>query len=182
MQEGDQAPNFSLYDHTGARRALYSFLEDGPVVLFFYPIASSPICSVEACHFRDLGADFAMVGAQRVGISPDSVEKQARFAQQRAFDFPLLSDADGTVAANFGVRRGAIAAVAERMSARGGRHSHKRKQRRGLLARLAPVKRVTFVIDGDGTVVKKISSELRANIHANQALWYLQTQHRPLAR
>jgi thioredoxin-dependent peroxiredoxin len=181
MQEGDQAPNFNLYDHHGSRRALYSFLEHGPVVLFFYPIASSPICSVEACHFRDLGADFAMVGAQRVGISPDSVDKQARFAQQRAFDFPLLSDADGTVANHFGVRRGAIAAIAERMSARGGRHAHKRKQR-GLLARLLPVKRVTFVIDTDGIVVKKISSELRANIHANQALWYLQTQHRPLAR
>ena len=53
----------------------------------------TPGCTKEACHFRDLAGDFAAVGAQRVGISTDSVGKQAQFADKQRFDYPLLSDA-----------------------------------------------------------------------------------------
>jgi thioredoxin-dependent peroxiredoxin len=158
---------------------LSSLLSGGPVVLFFFPIASSPICTAQACHFRDLSNEFAAVGAQRVGISTDAVDKQAHFAQQRAFDFPLLSDAGGAVSEQFGVRRGILVklrrAADDRTGGRGGRHA----RRRGLLARLLPVRRTTFVIDTDRTVLKVIASELRASVHANQALWYLQTRALP---
>ena len=143
-------------------------------MLFFFPIASSPICTAQACHFRNLSDEFARVGAQRVGISTDTVDKQAHFAQQRSFDYPLLSDADGVVSELFGVRRGRLAklrgSVGAREAARRGRHT----RRRGLLARLLPVRRTTFVIDTDRTILKVVSSEVRASVHADQTLWYLQ--------
>ncbi len=176
MIAGDQAPDFTLYDHTGRPRRLSELLSDGPVVLFFFPIASSPICTAQACHFRDLSSEFATVGAQRVGISTDTVDKQAHFAQQRSFDYPLLSDADGVVSEVFGVRRGRLAKLRKSVVAhearRGLRGRHAR--RRGLLGRLMPVRRTTFVIDTDRTVLKVVSSELRASVHADQTLWFLQ--------
>src|SRR3954467_2447664 len=147
MIAGDTAPDFTLLDHTGRPRTLSALLSDGPVVLFFFPLASSPICTAQACHFRDLSSEFAAGGAQRVGISTDTVNRQAHFAEQRSFDYPLLSDTDGVVSELFGVRRGTFArlrrSVLARESARHGQHT----RRRGLLARLLPVRRATFVID-----------------------------------
>jgi peroxiredoxin Q/BCP len=179
MIAGEKAPDFTLYDHTGRPRALSVLLSDGPVVLFFFPLASSPICTAQACHFRDLSNEFVTVGAQRVGISTDTVDKQAHFAQQRSFDYPLLSDADGVVSELFGVRRGRLAklrrSVVAREATRRGRHT----RRRGLLARLLPVRRTTFVIDTDRTVLKVVSSELRASVHADQTLWFLQHHNVP---
>jgi thioredoxin-dependent peroxiredoxin len=179
MIAGEKAPDFTLYDHTGRLRTLCTLLSDGPVVLFFFPLASSPICTAQACHFRDLSDEFARVGAQRVGISTDTVDKQAHFAQQRSFDYPLLSDADGVVSELFGVRRGRLAklrrSVVAREAARRGRHT----RRRGLVARLLPVRRTTFVIDTDRTVLKVVSSELRASVHADQTLWFLQNHNVP---
>ncbi len=177
MIAGDKAPDFALYDHTGRPRTLSALLSDGPVVLFFFPLASSPICTAQACHFRNLSDEFAHVGAHRVGISTDTVDRQAHFAQQRSFDYPLLSDADGVVSEMFGVRRGRLAkirsSVVAREAARRGRHT----RRRGLLARVLPVRRTTFVIDTDRTVLKVVASELRASVHADQALWFLQNHN-----
>ncbi|MDT5006815.1 MAG: hypothetical protein QOJ24_3991 [Mycobacterium sp.] len=177
MIAGDTAPDFTLYDHAGRARTLSALLSDGPVVLFFFPIASSPICTAQACHFRDLSSEFAAVGAQRVGISTDTVDRQAHFAQQRSFDYPLLSDADGVVSELFGVRRGRLAklrrSVLAREAGRGRRHS-RHTRRRGLLARLMPVRRATFVIDTNRTVLKVVSSELRASVHADETLRFLQ--------
>jgi peroxiredoxin Q/BCP len=112
-----------------------------------------------------------------VGISTDTVDKQAHFAQQRSFDYPLLSDADGVVSEMFGVRRGRLAklrkSVVAREAARGSRHT----RRRGVLARLMPVRRTTFVIDTDRTVLKVVSNEVRASTHADQALRFLQNHN-----
>lgn len=148
MKEGERAPQFELPDQTGTVRSLDGLLADGPVVLFFYPAANTAVCTTEACHFRDLADEFAAVGATRVGISADSVQVQAGFADKQGFDYPLLSDHDGVVAARFGVKR-------------------------GLLSGFSPVKRKTFVIDTDGTVLKVISSELRGNVHGDDALQFL---------
>ncbi len=181
MLAGETAPDFTLYDHSGRPTTLSTLLSDGPVVLFFYPLASSPICTAQACHFRDLSTEFAAVGAQRVGISTDTVSRQARFARQRSFDYPLLSDSDGVVSELFGVRRGRLARLRDsalsRKPARRGRHV----RRRGLLARLLPVKRTTFVIDTDRTVLKVVSSDLRASKHADETLSFLRnrTAHQP---
>jgi thioredoxin-dependent peroxiredoxin len=126
-------------------RSLTSLLADGPIVLFFYPAAMSPGCTKEACHFRDLAGEFAALGASRVGISTDAVAKQAKFADTQNFDYPLLSDRDGKVAGQFGVKR-------------------------GLLGKLMPVKRTTFVIDTDRTVLDVIASEFSMDTHADKAL------------
>jgi thioredoxin-dependent peroxiredoxin len=127
--------------------------------------------------FPELSSEFAAVGAQRVGISTDTVDRQAHFAQQRSFDYPLLSDADGVVSELFGVRRGRHAklrrSVLAREAGRGRRHS-RHIRRRGLLARLMPVRRATFLIDTDRTVLKVVSSELRASVHADESLRFLQ--------
>jgi peroxiredoxin Q/BCP len=145
MKAGELAPDFELPDHTGTKRSLTELLADGPVVLFFYPAANTPVCTKEACHFRDLAAEFASVGGVRVGISTDSTETLAGFAAEQGFDYPLLSDVDGTVAEQFGVKR-------------------------GLLGKFMPVKRQTFVIDTDRKVLEVIGSELNANVHADKAL------------
>jgi len=88
MKRGDRVDDFVLPDQTGSDRRLTDLLADGPVVLFFYPAAMTPGCTKEACHFRDLAEEFAAVGAQRVGISMDSVGKQAQFADKQRFDYP----------------------------------------------------------------------------------------------
>jgi len=151
MKRGDQVANFELPDQTGTARSLTSLLADGPVVLFFYPAAMTPGCTKEACHFRDLASEFTAVGANRVGISTDAVDKQAKFSEMQKFDYPLLSDADGAVATQFGVKR-------------------------GLLGKLLPVKRTTFVIDTDRTVLDVIASELSMDSHADKALEVLRSR------
>jgi peroxiredoxin Q/BCP len=150
MQTGDVVPDFELPDETGTPRRLSDLLTAGPVVLFFYPAAMTPGCTKESCHFRDLKKEFADVGAQRVGISADNVEKQKQFSDKYTFDFPLLSDPDKTVAKEFGAKRG-----------------------------IGPNKRTTFVIDTDGTVLDVIKSELNMNSHADRALEVLRERTSP---
>ena len=101
---GGRAPEFSLLSDTGETMRLVD-LRGRWVVLFFYPAAMTPGCTAESCHFRDLAAEFTEAGAVRVGISRDSVAKQAQFADKHGFDYPLLSDSEGTVADQFGVNR-----------------------------------------------------------------------------
>jgi thioredoxin-dependent peroxiredoxin len=143
LNSGDVAPDFALPDQSGTIVRLSELLAHGPVVLFFYPAALSPGCTAEACNFRDLAAEFSQAGAQRVGISVDTVDKQKEFADKNSFDYPLVSDPDRAVAEGYGVRR----------------HF-------GLI----PVKRATFVIGQDGVIVEAIGSELRMNKHADDAL------------
>ncbi len=147
MEHGDQVSDFELFDQTAKPWRLSTALADGPVVLFFYPAAMTAGCTKEACHFRDLGAEFAAAGVQRVGISLDDVAKQREFADLHGFDYPLLADVDGAVAEQFGVRRGRLG---ERL---GGR-----------------VQRATFAIGTDGRVIAVIHSAVNMDAHADQAL------------
>ncbi|MEV4142713.1 peroxiredoxin [Amycolatopsis sp. NPDC049691] len=151
MDAGDLAPDFTLPDDRGAERTLSDFLATGPVVLFFYPAAMTTGCTAESCHFRDLAAEFAELGAHRIGISPDGVTKQRQFAEANGFDYPLLSDVEGAVAKQFGVWR-----------------------------KLLPLhaKRVTFVIGEDRTILEKIKSELNFTVHADQALKVLRERNK----
>ncbi len=123
-------------------------LEAGALVLFFYPAALSPGCTRESCHFRDLAGEFAALGAQRVGISMDAVERQSQFSSRHAIDFPLLADVDGTVARAYGVKRPLD---------------------------LLKVKRSTFVIGTDQRIVDVVTSEFDMERHADRALAALRT-------
>jgi len=143
MKTGDIVADFELPDETGATLRLSELLAKGPVVLFFYPAAMTTGCTRESCHFRDLKAEFESLGAQRVGISADAVDKQRQFSEKHAFDFPLLSDPDRTVAAQFGVKRGLS---------------------------ILPNKRATFVIGTDSRVLAVINSEVNMHGHADRAL------------
>ncbi|MFJ5306501.1 peroxiredoxin [Streptomyces sp. NPDC088350] len=143
LNVGDKVEDFTLPDETGTERGLTELLAEGPVVLFFYPAALTAGCTAEACHFRDLAAEFAALGARPVGISGDSVDKQQEFAGKHSLGMPLLSDADGRIRELFGVKRGFS---------------------------LAPTKRVTFVVGEDRTILEVVSSELRMNTHADRAL------------
>jgi peroxiredoxin Q/BCP len=143
LRPGDTVPDFELPDEDGTPRQLSSFLAAGPVVLFFYPGAMTYGCTKESCHFRDLAAEFAAAGAQRVGISADRVDKQKKFSEKYSFDFPLLSDPDFTVAEQLGARR--------KIGALGNR-------------------RVTFVIDTNRKVLGVVTSEVSMRAHADRAL------------
>ena len=143
LRPGDVVDDFELPDQTGTPRKLSDLVAGGPVVLFFYPAAMTAGCTRESCHFRDLGAEFAAVGASRVGISRDGVDKQKQFSDKHGFDYPLLSDPDRKVAGLFGVDSG---------------------------FKLGPVKRATFIIDKDRRIVDVVKSEINMNTHADRAL------------
>jgi peroxiredoxin Q/BCP len=148
---GDRAPDFEAPTQTGKRIALHDLLSSGPVVLFFYPKAMTPGCTKEGCHFRDLAGEFSAAGASRIGISADEIDLQARFAEKYDFDFPLLSDPDGSIARVYGA------------------------------ARMGPLfnRRTTFVIGQDGVILDAIHSELNMNVHADRALEVLRAQQPP---
>jgi peroxiredoxin Q/BCP len=143
MQKGDRAPDFKLKDQNGDERTLSTMLLNGPVVLFFYPAAMTKGCTKESCHFRDLASEFAALGAQRLGISLDSVEKQAEFTSKNHLDYPLLADVNGVVAKLYGVKRSLD---------------------------VLKVKRTTFVIGQDRRFAEIINSELSMNTHADKSL------------
>ena len=142
MRPGDAVPDFELPAQDGTSVRLSEELARGPVVLFFYPRAMTPGCTKESCHFRDLEAEFAAVGARRLGISADPVDRQRQFSEKHGFDFPLLSDPDRAVARQYGVKRP------------------------GPLFN----RRATFVIGSDSRLLAQVSSEVDMAKHADEAL------------
>jgi thioredoxin-dependent peroxiredoxin len=146
VKKGDFVDDFELPDETGTPRRLTTLLQSGPVVLFFYPGAMTYGCTRESCHFRDMKGEIEAAGGHPIGISLDTVEKQKQFADKHSFGYPLLSDTDGAVATQFGVRR--------RVAALG-------------------VRRMTFVIDTDRRVLDVIHSEVSFASHADRALQVL---------
>jgi peroxiredoxin Q/BCP len=143
LAAGQQAPEFEARDQHGTTHTLAGLLENGPVVLFFYPKAMTTGCTAESCHFRDLAGEFAAVGAQRIGISADSVERQKEFDDKHDLGYPLLSDEDKSIAEAYGVKRWWMPGMP---------------------------KRQTFVIGTDGVLLDVIASETDMEAHADQAL------------
>jgi peroxiredoxin Q/BCP len=99
---GSKAPAFSLKDQNGATVALKDFLGK-TVVLYFYPKAMTPGCTVQACGLRDTQADLAAKGAVAIGISPDSSARLKKFEAKENLNFILLGDEDHAVAEKYGV-------------------------------------------------------------------------------
>src|SRR5208283_5424006 len=100
---GDQSPQFAATAHTGQQVALADYLGKQVVVLFFYPRDGTPVCTAEACGFRDAYADFAAAGAAVIGVSGNSIESHRRFVEDRRLPFLLISDQNGALRKAFGV-------------------------------------------------------------------------------
>jgi peroxiredoxin Q/BCP len=139
---GDRAPEFSLASQDGKTVALADFLGKNAVVLFFYPKDESPICTKEACAFRDAYEDFVKAGAVVIGVSSDSAESHREFASHHRLPFLLLADEAGSLRKAFGVPRTL-----------------------GVLPG-----RVTYVIDKQGVVRLIFNSQLSVADHVAEAL------------
>ena len=133
LEPGDAAPDFTLPDATGASVSLDG-LRGERVILYFYPSAMTPGCTTQACDFRDSLDGLKAAGITVLGVSKDTPQKLARFAERDGLTFPLLSDPDLTVHQAYGVY---------------GEKTMYGKTTLGVL-------RSTFVIDADGKIEKAL--------------------------
>ncbi len=141
LTAGDPAPDFTLPDADGKPVTL-SDHRGRKTILYFYPAASTPGCTTQACDFRDSLAPLQAAGYAVLGVSPDPPEKLARFRDAEGLTFPLLSDSDRTALEAYG--------------AYGEKSMYGRKS--------VGVIRSTFVIDGEGRV-ERASYGVRATGH-----------------
>lgn len=137
LQPGEKAPDFELPDDAGRIVRLSDLLSEGPVLLYFYPRDFTPVCTREACMFRDVHEDLALRGIRVVGISPQDAAKHARFRERHALPFPLLVDAGKKVARAYDAL--------------------------GFLGLM--VQRVSYWIGADGTIRGAVRADLRLDRH-----------------
>jgi peroxiredoxin Q/BCP len=134
---GAKAPDFELEDDSGRPVRLSALLEDGPVLLYFDPMDFTPVCTREACMFRDVHEDLARGGIRVVGIGPQDASKHARFRARHGLPFPLLADVEKKVARAYD----ALAFL-------------------GLM-----VERVSYWIGADGTIRGAVRADFRLDRH-----------------
>ena len=92
LNTGDKAPEFVLNNQEGIETSLSGLLQNGPLILYFYPADFTPGCTKEACSIRDIHTDIQSVGLQVVGISPQNENSHSRFREEHNLPFALLSD------------------------------------------------------------------------------------------
>ena len=136
------APDSTREAHNGEEVRLANYLGKSVVVLYFYPMDGTPVCTKEACSFRDAFEDFTKLGAVVIGVSADSPERHQAFAASRALPFLLLSDHDGSL-----------------------RKAYQVPKTLGILPG-----RVTYVIDKAGVVRHVFSALFTAERHVAEAL------------
>jgi peroxiredoxin Q/BCP len=146
LKEGDKVPAFSAKDQDGNTIELSDY-KGKKLIVFFYPKASTPGCTVEACNLRDNYAELQARGFELLGVSGDSEKRQTNFRNKYNFPFPLLADEDHTVINVFGVW---------------GTKKFMGRTYDG-------IHRKTFVIDEAGTVIKVID-KVKTKTHAAQLL------------
>ena len=142
IEIGDKAPAFQATLQDGGTFDSTSLLGRKSLVLFFYPKDGTPVCTQEACAFRDAYAEFVGADVEVVGVSSDSPESHRRFAARHSLPFPIISDAGGALRRLFGVPRAW-----------------------GLFPG-----RVTYVIDKKGVVRMVYNATLAAEPHVRKAL------------
>jgi peroxiredoxin Q/BCP len=142
VEKGMKAPDFTLASQTGNTVSLHDYLGKNPVVLYFYPKDETPVCTKEACSFRDNMDTFRDLDATIIGVSADSVESHKKFADKYNLPFILLCDEDNKVRKLYGVPK---------------------------TLKLMPG-RVTYVIDKDGIVKHVFASQLDAEKHVTEAV------------
>lgn len=139
---GDHAPDFTAADQDGKQVRLSDYRHERVVVLFFYPKDGSPVCTREACAFRDAYEQFVEAGAVVIGVSGDSADSHRQFAAAHRLPFVLVADGDDSIRRAFGVPK-----------------------TMGLLPG-----RTTYVIDREGTVRLAFSAQMTADRHVREAL------------
>ena len=139
LSEGAQAPQFEGKDQSGRNLKLSELLESGPVLLYFYPADFTPICTAQACAFRDRAEDLARHSVQIVGVSPQSEDSHQRFSSTYDLGFPLIPDRNKTIIRRYGVD--------------------------GPLG--FGVRRATFLIGQDGRIRKRVVSDFFVGSHTD---------------
>lgn len=142
IKAGEPAPDFELPNQRGEKVRLGDFNGKENVVLFFYPKDETPVCTQEACLFRDNYDKIRGASAAVFGISSDTEASHQQFAEKHGFPFDLLSDRDGQVRKQYGVPKTL-----------------------GVLPG-----RVTFVVDRGGIVRHVTQNQLSASKHVDEAL------------
>lgn len=133
---GSLAPHFAGNDQHGQRLSLSELLGRGKLVLYFYPRDFTPVCSAQACMFRDAAAELAELGTNVVGVSPDPVERHAQFSGRHELGFTLIADPEQQIARDYDAR-----------------------------AILGMIKRVTYVIDVDRKILGAFQHQFSASKH-----------------
>lgn len=146
LKAGDNAPNFSAKDQEGNLHQLEDY-KGKKLVVFFYPKASTPGCTAEACNLRDHWSTFQKEGFEILGVSADSAKRQQNFKTKYELPFPLLADEDKAVINAFGVW---------------GPKKFMGKEYDG-------IHRTTFVIDENG-VLSDVITKVKTKAHAEQIL------------
>ena len=144
LKIGDKAPLFSGTDQDGTCISLSDF-RGRKVILYFYPKDNTPGCTAEACSLRDGRAELQRMGFEVIGVSPDSVKSHQGFIAKHGLNFPLIADADKSIAAAYGVW---------------GEKKFMGRTYMGIL-------RTTFVIGPDGTI-EKIFDKVNTKDHFTQ--------------
>lgn len=144
LKVGDKVPSFSSKDQDGNSINLSDYLGK-KLIVFFYPKASTPGCTAEACNLRDNYKELQDQGYELLGVSADSEKRQSSFRDKYKFQFPLLADEDHTVINTFGVW---------------GPKKFMGKSYDG-------IHRMTFIIDEKG-VVSKVIDKVKTKDHAAQ--------------
>ena len=103
LRVGDKIPNFAAIDTNGDLFDSTEIIGKKPVVIYFYPKDDTPVCTAQACSFRDQYEDFKNLGAEVIGISGDSLKSHVAFANKHQLPFILLSDFDNKIRKSFGV-------------------------------------------------------------------------------
>jgi peroxiredoxin Q/BCP len=137
LKVGDSAPEFSALDQHGATLTLGSLLARGRLILYFYPKDFTPVCTAQACTFRDAAADLLTLSANVVGVSGDSEVSHRRFAEKHGVPFSLIADPERRIIKLYGAA----------------------------MPILNRTLRVTYVIDTDRHILGAFHHELSASKH-----------------
>ena len=146
LKVGDKAPNFEALDQDGNTIKLSDY-KGKKLVVFFYPKASTPCCTAEACNLNDNFKRFESLNYEILGVSADSQKRQSNFKNKYGFEYPLLADEDKSVIEAFGVW---------------GPKTFMGKEYDG-------IHRITFVIDENG-VLENVIFKVKTKAHAEQIL------------
>ncbi|MDX1480470.1 MAG: peroxiredoxin [Woeseiaceae bacterium] len=137
LASGSNAPAFELPGDDGESHSLQALLGNGPLVLYFYPADFTPGCTREACSLRDMHTELVDAGLQVVGVSPQDVDSHVRFKAEYSLPFRLLSDVDKSVIKTYDAD--------------------------GPLG--IGVRRITYLIETDGTIRDGVQADLRVARH-----------------